>query len=57
MVDEEGNETEDVSKAVAITTDYLSKAQEIETGRDNLLEAYDSAKILYPNATITKKNN
>ena len=42
--DEEGNETEDVSEAVAITTDYLSREQEMATGRDNLLDAFDIAK-------------
>ena len=40
MIDEDGNETDDVSKAVKITTDYLSKEQETEDG-DNLIKAFD----------------
>ena len=40
MYDEEGNITEDVSKAVSVKTDYLSKEQEEEVG-DNLLQAFD----------------
>lgn len=45
MYDADGNETTDVSKATTITTDYLSKAQEDETGRDNLLKGFDSATM------------
>ena len=41
MLDEEGNETTDNSKAVSIVTDYLSKEQE-ETNGENLLEAFES---------------
>ena len=41
MLDEDGNETDSVEKAVSITTDYLSKAQEEETGRDNLLKIFN----------------
>ena len=41
MYDAEGNVTENVEDAVSIRTDYLSKAQEEETGRDNLIEAFD----------------
>ena len=37
MFDKDGNETEDVSKAVGIKTDYLSREQEDLTGRNNLL--------------------
>ncbi|MBP3256219.1 MAG: DUF11 domain-containing protein [Clostridia bacterium] len=44
MIDENGNETDDVSKAVDIITDYLSKEQEMATGRNNLIKAYDNAK-------------
>ncbi len=42
MLDKDGNETDDVSKAVKITTDYLSKAQETATGRENLIDAFDN---------------
>ena len=41
LIDSEGKETTDVSKAVKITTDYLSKAQQDETGRNNLIKAFD----------------
>ncbi|MCI8641770.1 MAG: Cys-Gln thioester bond-forming surface protein [Clostridia bacterium] len=50
MYDSEGNETEDVSKAVKITTDYLSKEQgekrKTEDSEENpaLLHAFDSTK-------------
>ena len=40
MIDENGNETQDVEEAVKVTTDYLSKEQE-ETEGENLLAAYD----------------
>ncbi|MGN1326908.1 MAG: hypothetical protein ACI4VQ_02325, partial [Clostridia bacterium] len=40
MLDEEENETTDISKAVSIVTDYLSKEQE-ETDGENLLEAFN----------------
>ena len=41
MYDEEGNLTDNVEEAVTIRTDYLSKAQADETGRDNLIEAFN----------------
>jgi len=51
MFDSEGEETQDVSKAVRITTDYLSKEQGEErmdkenlTSNPNLLKAFDSSK-------------
>ena len=52
MLDEEGNETDDVTKAKYITSDYLSKEQE-KTEGENLLkafdkEAYDAGKITEP---------
>ncbi len=40
MLDEEGNETDEVNKAKYITTDYLSKENE-ETDGENLLKAFD----------------
>jgi len=49
MLDKDGNKTDDVSKAAYITTDYLSKQQENETGRDNLLEAFDPSTMTSPN--------
>lgn len=44
MYDANGNETTDASKATTITTDYLSKAQEDATGRNNLLKAFEMTK-------------
>ena len=41
MYNESGEVTENVSEAKSIRTDYLSKSQEEETGRDNLLKAFD----------------
>ncbi len=41
MIDKDGNETLDVTKAVKITTDYLSKEQEKEAG-ENLIKAFNS---------------
>ena len=48
MYDENGEVTEDTSKAVTIRTDYLSKAQEEETGRDNLLDGFDPETMSQP---------
>ena len=45
MYDANGNETTEANQATTITTDYLSKAQEDETGRDNLLKGFDSATM------------
>ena len=44
MYDADGNETTDASKATTIITDYLSKAQEDATGRNNLLKAFEMTK-------------
>ena len=41
MYDAEGNVTENAAEAVSIRTDYLSKAQEDATGRENLIDAFD----------------
>lgn len=49
MIDKDGNETEDVEKAVKVTTDYLSKEQEKENS-SNLIEAYNKE------VGITNKN-
>ena len=48
MLDENGNVTENVEEAVAIQTDYLSKEQADETGRDNLLDAFDKDTMEEP---------
>ncbi len=48
MLDEDGNETENVEEAVAIVTDYLSKAQGEEAKRDNLLLPFDSETMEEP---------
>ena len=49
MYDETGKETDNVEEAVTIRTDYLSKSQEDETGRNNLLEAFDPETMQEPN--------
>jgi hypothetical protein len=49
MLDSEGNVTEDSSKAVRITTDYLSKENEANSG-DNLIKAFD------PTAELSETN-
>ena len=48
MYDANGNETTNVQDAVTIRTDYLSKAQEDETGRDNLIDAFDPETMTQP---------
>lgn len=48
MLDEEGNVTENIEEAVSISTDYLSKAQEDETGRNNLLKPFDKETMEEP---------
>ncbi len=48
MIDENGEETENVEDAVAIVTDYLSKAQGEEAQRDNLLLAFDKETMEEP---------
>lgn len=49
MIDENGEVTEDITKAVSIKTDYLSKEQQDETGRDNLLTKFDKETMKEPN--------
>lgn len=51
MYDENGNETEDVSKAVRVKTTYLSK----ENGEDNLLKAFDGKNLDYKDIKIAFK--
>ena len=48
MYDANGNITENVEEAVSIRTDYLSKAQEDENGRDNLINAFDPDTMAEP---------
>ena len=48
MYDGEGNVTENVADAETIRTDYLSKAQEDETGRDNLIDGFDPETMTQP---------
>ena len=48
MYDSNGNVTENVEEAVSIRTDYLSKAQEDATGRDNLIDGFDSNTMTQP---------
>ena len=47
MYDAEGNETQEISEAVDIRTDYLSKANETTDG-ENLLQAYNSETMEGP---------
>ena len=47
MIDEDGNETTDISKAVSIKTDYLSKEQE-KTAGENLLKAFNEKTMQQP---------
>ena len=49
MLDENGDVTEDITKAVSIKTDYLSKEQQDETGRDNLLTKFNPETMQEPN--------
>ena len=48
MYNEAGEVTENVSEAVSIRTDYLSKAQADATGRDNLLKGFDENTMTQP---------
>lgn len=41
-------ETDDVEKATIIRTDYLSSAQEAETGRENIIAAFDKLTMESP---------
>ena len=55
MLDKDGNETSDVSKAEFVVTDYLSKDQE-KTAGENLLKAYDGGDTLnYKDVVIAFK--
>ena len=47
LLDSEGNETTDATKAVSIATDYLSKDQE-KTAKENLLKAFDPNTMTEP---------
>ena len=51
MYDENGEETTDVSKAVKLTTTYLSK----ENGKQNLLKAFDGNTLEYRDIKIAFK--
>ena len=44
MLDENEEVTEDVTKAKYLVTDYLSETQETETGRNNLLKAFNKSE-------------
>ena len=54
MLDKDGNETENVSEAVSIATDYLSKDQEKTIG-ENLLKAFDGEKLDYKDVQVAFK--
>ena len=46
MLDENGNETKDLSNAVEVKTNYLSKEQEIRAERNNLIKNYTEKEKL-----------
>ena len=48
MYKADGTETNNVAEATTIKTDYLSKAQEEETGRNNLIKAFDTDTMTQP---------
>ena len=48
MYDANGEVTENVADADTIRTDYLSKAQADETGRDNLIQGFDPETMTQP---------
>ena len=48
MLDENDETTDDITKAVSIVTDYLSKEQEDATGRNNLLLPFDQNTMKEP---------
>ena len=48
MLDKDDKETDDISKAVSIKTDYLSKEQEDATGRNNLLTKFNPDSMKEP---------
>ena len=54
MYNEAGEVTENVEEAKTIRTDYLSKAQADETGRDNLLKGFDSETMTEPDSRDLK---
>ena len=54
MYNEAGEITENVAEAKSIRTDYLSKAQADETGRDNLLKGFDSETMTEPDSRDLK---
>ena len=51
MLDANGNVTENVEKAVAIRTDYLSKANE-QTAGENELEAFNGSTLDYRDVKV-----
>ena len=48
MIDKDGNKTQDVTKAVKVTTDYLSKQQEKQVG-ENLIKAFNQKQGITQN--------
>lgn len=48
MLDKDGIATTDITKAVSIKTDYLSKEQADVTGRDNLLDKFNPLSMNQP---------
>ena len=54
MLDSEGNETENVDEAVAIKTDYLSKANE-QTAGENEIPAFDGTTLSYKDVKVAFK--
>lgn len=54
MYDKDGNITNDATKAVKVKSDYLSKANEQESG-SNLIKAYDGTTLSYKDLKIAFK--
>ena len=46
MIDKDGNETTDISKAVSIKTTYLSKEESEARNENNLLKVFDATKVI-----------
>ncbi len=57
LYDKNGNETSDLSQAITVKTDYLSKSKSEARGEDNLIVAYDKAsgKLDYRDVQIVFK--
>ncbi len=55
LYDKNGNETSDLSQAVSVKTDYLSKEKSEDRNEDNLLDAFDGKDLDYRDVQIAFK--